>query len=53
MAKKGPRAERILQREALARVEQECEKFVRAKMQPELLAAARAATAGFRKERGR
>jgi len=49
----GPKAQRVANRDALALVEQECEKYVRGKMQPELLRAARQATAGFRRERGR
>lgn len=40
-------------REALALVEQECEKFVRGRLQPELIQAARQAHASFRRERGR
>ena len=51
--KRGPRAERILQRDALALVEQECESYVRKKMKPQLLANARQAVDAFKRERGR
>ena len=51
--KRGPRAKRVVEREALALVEQNVETYVREKMKPELLQNARAATAGFRRERGR
>ena len=51
--KRGPRAERILQRDALALVEQECEAYVRKKMKPQLLANARQAVDAFKRERGR
>lgn len=48
--KRGPRAERILQRDALALVEQECEAYVRKKMKPQLLANARQAVAEFKRD---
>lgn len=53
MAKKGPRAERIVRREALALVERECEQYVRNKMKPQLIAAAKQAVAGFKRQNGR
>lgn len=51
--KRGPRAERILQRDALALVEQECEAYVRKKMKPQLLANVRQAVDAFKRERWR
>jgi hypothetical protein len=47
--KKGPRAERAIQRDALAMVEQSCETFVREKMKPQLVQAAKQALVAFRK----
>lgn len=53
VSKLGPRAARVIEREAHALVEQECEKYVRAKMKPELVQAARQAVAGFKRQNGR
>jgi hypothetical protein len=47
--KKGPRAEREVQRDAMAMVEQNCEKFVREKMKPQLVQSAKQALAAFRR----
>ena len=47
--KKGPRAERELQRDALALVEQNCEQYVREKMKPQLVGATKQALAAFRR----
>jgi len=52
-AKAGPRAKRALLRDVRAQAEQDIEKYVRAKMQPQLIAAGRAALANFKRERGR
>lgn len=53
MGKPGPRAKRIALREAVAAVEQECEKYVRDRLKPQLIASAKQAVAGFKKQRGR
>lgn len=53
MAKIGPRTMRIAKREALAAVEQSCEKYVRDRLKPQLVTNAKAAIAGIKKERGR
>ena len=51
--KRGPRAERIAARQRAALSEQACEAYIRERMRPSLVAQARQATAGFRKEVGR
>ena len=43
----------MLLRDVHAQVEQDIEQYVRAKMQPQLVAAGRAALANFKRERGR
>lgn len=48
--KAGPRAERVANREALALVEGEVEKYVRDKMKPELVKAARQAQATIKRQ---
>lgn len=53
MAKAGPRARRIAKREAEAAVEQACEKYVRDRLKPMLVANAKAAIAGIKKQNGR
>lgn len=48
--KQGPRAKRVLHREALAVVEQNVETYVREKMKPELLQAARRASSTMKRQ---
>lgn len=48
--KQGPRAKRIAQRDAAAELDTECEKFVRSKMRPELVATAKKAVVAFNNE---
>lgn len=48
--KLGPRAERMIQNEAQALVERQCEEYVRQKMKPELVANARRAQATMKRQ---